>query len=262
MRVNGKTKLVEEIVAGRYNEESKAWEFNCDEPTTKAWLENTFNNPPERPGSSQLYVNNDEGFLFYIMSFILPCKGWEMEWGVGDFVSANVGEKYDPYDISDFHVGEQMLGRGTPDVKKASVPPSRHQELVDLHRAHILETDLDRVKEIGAQLRARLNEIWLTEEEQDKLNEDVIDMWAEEYSEAMKQKEGDDKNHVRERVNKLLARLDEDGAALFAQRLREKMSGSIAEDFMTTKEKLISEINNLSEELLEEILKFVKSLKI
>ena len=35
----------------------------------------------------------------------------------------------------------------------------------------------------------------------------------------------------------------------------------IAEDFMTTKEKLISEIDHLPEEILGEILKFIKSLK-
>lgn len=100
MRVNGKTGLVEEIASGKYNEESKAWEFTSNERAVKTWLESTFNNPPQRPGSSQLYVNNDEGFLFYIMNILMPRKGWLMDWRVGDFVSKNVGKRYCPYDTS------------------------------------------------------------------------------------------------------------------------------------------------------------------
>jgi len=117
MRVNGKTQLVEEIASGRYNEESKAWEFTSDEQATKAWLESTFNNPPKRPGSSKSYVSNDESFLFYIMSILLPRKGWLMEWRVGDFVDEKVGKRYDPFSNDGLFPWISQAGAGkTPGV--------------------------------------------------------------------------------------------------------------------------------------------------
>ena len=107
-RVNGKTGLVEEVAVGRYNSGQQAWEFKSSEQASKKWLEEAFNNPPKA------YAINEEGFLFYIMTTVMPRKGWIMDWKVGDFVNKDAGKPKKP----DFSLTEDELKGHIEDIKR------------------------------------------------------------------------------------------------------------------------------------------------
>lgn len=89
-RVNGKTGLVEEIGVGKYNSKQGSWEFESSEQAVKRWLEDAFNKPPKS------YAINEESFLSYIMTTMMPRKGWLMDWHVGDFVNKDIGKPHKP----------------------------------------------------------------------------------------------------------------------------------------------------------------------
>jgi len=101
-RVNGKTRLVEEVATGRYNSKTSRWEFSSPEAGSVRWLEKTFNNPP-----AGHYINN-AGFLYYLMQIVMPRKGWLMDWNTdGKTPDGGVGKKYQsPFDLTPEELAE------------------------------------------------------------------------------------------------------------------------------------------------------------
>ena len=77
-RVNGKTSKVEDIASGTYDVAAQSWSFTGSETSTNTWLEKVFNNPPQN--GRENYLKDDEGFLMYLMTNVLPRKGLSMDW--------------------------------------------------------------------------------------------------------------------------------------------------------------------------------------
>jgi len=77
-RVNGKSGKVESVASGTYDVAEKTWSFSGSEVNTNTWLEKIFNNPPQNGRES--YLKDDESFLMYLMTNILPRKGLSMDW--------------------------------------------------------------------------------------------------------------------------------------------------------------------------------------
>jgi hypothetical protein len=77
-RVNGKTGKVEDVAEGTYSIESSSWSFSGSETGTNTWLEEIFNNPPKN--GRIVYLKDDEAFLMYLLTNVLPRKGLSMDW--------------------------------------------------------------------------------------------------------------------------------------------------------------------------------------